>query len=59
MIESAQALSNVDEIAAVPGLGMLFVGPFDLSLSLGIDVPTSPPTEVRWPDPGGGHAATT
>ncbi len=37
MIESAQALSNVDEIAAVPGLGMLFVGPFDLSLSLGID----------------------
>ena len=37
MIESAQALSNVDEIAAVPGLSMLFVGPFDLSLSLGID----------------------
>lgn len=37
MIESAQALGNVDEIAAVPGLGMLFVGPFDLSLSLGID----------------------
>jgi 4-hydroxy-2-oxoheptanedioate aldolase len=38
MIESAQALSNVEEIAAVPGLSMLFVGPFDLSLSLGIDV---------------------
>lgn len=38
MIESARALSNVEEIAAVPGLSMLFVGPFDLSLSLGIDV---------------------
>ncbi len=42
MIESAQALSNVDEIAAVPGLGMLFVGPFDLSLSLGIDAADVP-----------------
>ena len=38
MIESASALHNVEEIAAVPGLSMLFVGPFDLSLSLGIDV---------------------
>ncbi|HEY5822025.1 MAG TPA: aldolase/citrate lyase family protein [Propionibacteriaceae bacterium] len=40
MIESAQALTNVDEIAAVPGLGMLFVGPFDLSLSLGSNADT-------------------
>lgn len=38
MIESAQALGNVAEIAAVPGVDMLFVGPHDLSLSLGIDV---------------------
>ncbi len=37
MIESATALSNVDAIAAVPGVDMLFVGPFDLSLSLGLD----------------------
>jgi 4-hydroxy-2-oxoheptanedioate aldolase len=38
MIESAEALRNVEEIAAVPGLSMLFVGPFDLSLSLGVDL---------------------
>ena len=38
MIESATGLANVDEIAAVPGVAMLFVGPFDLSLSLGIPV---------------------
>lgn len=38
MIESARALANVDEIDTVPGVGLLFVGPFDLSLSLGLDV---------------------
>ena len=38
MIESAQALGNVDEIAAVPGVDLLFVGPHDLSLSLGVGV---------------------
>ncbi|MFD7499827.1 HpcH/HpaI aldolase/citrate lyase family protein [Streptomyces sp. NPDC059850] len=38
MIESAAALENVEDIAAVPGVGMLFVGPYDLSLSLGTSV---------------------
>jgi 4-hydroxy-2-oxoheptanedioate aldolase len=38
MIESALALSNVDAIAAVPGVDLLFVGPFDLALSLGISL---------------------
>src|SRR4029450_12967631 len=38
MIESARALSNVEEIAAVPGVDQLFVGPHDLSLSLGTSV---------------------
>jgi 4-hydroxy-2-oxoheptanedioate aldolase len=38
MIESAKALSNVEEIAAVPGVDQLFVGPNDLSLSLGTTV---------------------
>ncbi len=52
MIESATALGNVDEIAAVPGLDMLFVGPHDLSLSLGIDVaevtaPSGPMEQIR------------
>ncbi|MFV2091931.1 MAG: HpcH/HpaI aldolase/citrate lyase family protein, partial [Hyphomicrobiales bacterium] len=34
MIETATALEAVDEIASVPGLDALFVGPNDLSLSL-------------------------
>jgi 4-hydroxy-2-oxoheptanedioate aldolase len=34
MIETAQALDNVDAIAATPGLDGLFVGPYDLSISL-------------------------
>lgn len=38
MIESALGLSNVEAIAAVPGVDLLFVGPFDLSLSLGTTV---------------------
>lgn len=35
-IETAQAISNVEEIAAVEGVDVLFVGPLDLSVSLGI-----------------------
>lgn len=38
MIESAVALDRVGEIAAVPGVSQLFVGPYDLSLSLGTTV---------------------
>jgi 4-hydroxy-2-oxoheptanedioate aldolase len=54
MIESAKALSNVEEIAAVAGVDQLFVGPHDLSLSLGTtveallddDADTSPLTRI-------------
>jgi 4-hydroxy-2-oxoheptanedioate aldolase len=44
MIETQEALDNMDAIAAVPGIDMLFVGPGDLSIALtkGADV-----------DPGG------
>lgn len=35
-IESAEAVANVDEIAAVEGVGVLFIGPMDLSTSLGV-----------------------
>jgi 2-dehydro-3-deoxyglucarate aldolase/4-hydroxy-2-oxoheptanedioate aldolase len=35
-IETAPALENVREIAAIPGVDVLFVGPSDLSMSLGI-----------------------
>ncbi|WP_374526710.1 HpcH/HpaI aldolase/citrate lyase family protein [Novosphingobium sp.] len=36
MIETVEALTAVEEIAAVPGVDALFVGPFDLSFSLGL-----------------------
>jgi 4-hydroxy-2-oxoheptanedioate aldolase len=36
MIETAEALAKVEAIAAVPGVDALFVGPFDLSFSLGL-----------------------
>jgi 4-hydroxy-2-oxoheptanedioate aldolase len=36
MIESVEALASVEQIAAVPGVDALFVGPFDLSFSLGL-----------------------
>ncbi|MGW3481935.1 HpcH/HpaI aldolase family protein [Rhodococcus indonesiensis] len=35
MIESAQALGNLEQIAAVPGLYGLYIGPNDLALDLG------------------------
>lgn len=38
MVETARAVSAVEEIAATPDLDMVFVGPFDLSLALGRDV---------------------
>jgi 4-hydroxy-2-oxoheptanedioate aldolase len=34
MIETPQALANVDTIAATPGIDALFIGPYDLSTSL-------------------------
>jgi 4-hydroxy-2-oxoheptanedioate aldolase len=36
MIETKEALDCVEEIAAVPGVDALFIGPYDLTLSLGI-----------------------
>ncbi len=35
MIETPAALDRVEEIAAVPGVDGIFVGPFDLSIALG------------------------
>ena len=34
-IETAEGLANVDAIASVPGLDMLYIGPTDLGISLG------------------------
>lgn len=36
MIETASALAQVEAIAQTPGVDALFVGPFDLSISLGL-----------------------
>ena len=36
MIETAEAVANVEEIVAVPGVDAVYVGPADLSLTLGL-----------------------
>ena len=36
MIESKKGLENIDEILKVKGLDAIFIGPYDLSASLGI-----------------------
>ena len=36
MIETVSALEQVEESAKLPGLDVLFIGPYDLSLALGI-----------------------
>ena len=46
MIETAEALANLDEILAVEGLDAVYVGPADLALSLGC-TPGFDPTEPR------------
>ena len=35
MIETTEAVKNIDEILSVPGIDAVYVGPSDLSLSLG------------------------
>src|SRR5690606_7151433 len=37
MIETAAALRNVEEIAAVPGISGLYLGPTDLAFTLGLE----------------------
>ena len=42
-IESQAALGNLDEIFSVPGLDLAFVGPVDLSISMGLEpLPENP-----------------
>ena len=49
MIETAEALDNLDDILAVEELDAVYVGPADLSLSLGF-TPTLLPQEARVSD---------
>jgi 4-hydroxy-2-oxoheptanedioate aldolase len=44
-IETAEGLQNVEAIAAVPGVSALFIGPADLSLSMGY-TPDAPEVEA-------------
>lgn len=44
--ETRQSIENINEIAAVEGVDCIFVGPFDLSLSLGIPGQIDHPLEV-------------
>ncbi len=46
MIETEQALENLDGIMSTPGLDGIYIGPSDLGLSLGC-VPTLDPTDSR------------
>jgi 4-hydroxy-2-oxoheptanedioate aldolase len=46
MIETAEALANIDAILATPGLDGIYVGPADLSLSMG-ETPRLDPVAPR------------
>ena len=37
MIETTEAIANLDDILTVPGIDAIYVGPADLSISLGLD----------------------
>lgn len=41
-IERAQAITNLDAIASVPGVDVLLVGPYDLAIALGASSTTDP-----------------
>lgn len=44
-IETEEALKNLDDIMAVPGIDACYIGPWDLSVSLGFGVPP------KWDEP--------
>jgi 4-hydroxy-2-oxoheptanedioate aldolase len=50
MIETAQALDNLDAILSVEGLDAIYIGPSDLSLALGCK-PVFDDVDPRWRRP--------
>jgi 4-hydroxy-2-oxoheptanedioate aldolase len=46
ILETKEAVENLDEILAVPGVDAVYLGPFDLCLSLGLDPLAMPLPEV-------------
>src|SRR5476649_2800256 len=49
MIETVEAIANLDEILAVPGIDAIYVGPADLSITLGLK-PGNNDGEARFDD---------
>ncbi|MDP9203552.1 MAG: aldolase/citrate lyase family protein [Gemmatimonadota bacterium] len=47
MIEHKEAVANIDEILSVPGIDGTFIGPYDLSMSLGIPGETGHPEVIE------------
>tara|TARA_B100000809_G_scaffold36496_2_gene31977 strand:+ start:7171 stop:8100 length:930 start_codon:yes stop_codon:yes gene_type:complete len=45
-IETPEGVKNIDEIIAVPGIGVIFIGPSDLSTSMGYASPSAPEVEA-------------
>lgn len=45
-IESAEGVENIEEIISVPGVGAIFIGPSDLSTSMGYTSPAAPEVEA-------------
>lgn len=45
-LEGTEAIKNMDEILAVPGIDIAFIGPYDLSQSLGLPGQTTHPEVV-------------
>jgi 2-keto-3-deoxy-L-rhamnonate aldolase RhmA len=50
-IERAQAITNLDAIASVPGVDVLLVGPYDLAIALGAPSTTDPLVTVAMDPP--------
>lgn len=45
--ETTESIQNLEQIVAVPGIDAVFVGPFDLSVSLGIPGEVTHPKEIE------------
>ena len=51
MVESREAIKNINEILSVPGLAGVIIGPHDLSMDLGVGTPESNPGAPEVEDP--------
>ena len=45
-VESPEGVANIEEIISVPGVGGIFIGPSDLSTSMGYTSPAAPEVEA-------------